>query len=112
MEVINGFMPQLYGRDRMEIVYGYSISPQEKELNTALAKLIFNANLDKMEKCIKNKEGDMVLIKFDLDTLKSKYQFDTNLFIEFAVRREFIKIVEANKMKTYPLDQHTLILTY
>lgn len=112
MSNINGFMPQLYGRDRMEIVYGYTLSPQEKELSTALAKLMFNANLDKMENCIKNKEGDMLVVKFDLDTLKSKYQFNVDYFVEFAVRREFIKLVEANKMKSYPIDHHTLIFTY
>lgn len=112
MEIINGFMPQLYGQDRMELTYGYSISPQEKDLSSALAKLIFSANLDKMENCIKSKDGDMLVVKFDLDTLKSKYQFDTNLFVEFAVRREFIKLAEANKMKTYPIDPHTLIFTY
>lgn len=112
MEIINGFTPQMYGYDRMELAYGYAISSQEKELSIALAKLIFNANMNKMQDCIKNKKGDMLVVKFDLDTLKSKYQFDTNLFVEFAVRREFIKIVEANKMKTYPIDPHTLIFTY
>lgn len=112
MSNINGFMPQLYGRDRMEIVYGYTLSPQEKELSTTLAKLMFNASLDKMENCIKNKEGDMLVIKFDLDTLKSKYQFNADYFVEFAVRREFIKLAEANKMKSYPIDPHTLIFTY
>lgn len=109
---INGFEPQIYGKDKMEMAYTDTISYQEQELSTVLAKHIYDMYIPKLEESIRRKEGDMILVKFDLDTLKSRFIFNTNLFVEFAVRREFMKISEANKMKTYPLDRHTLILTY
>lgn len=106
------FTPQIYGKDRMILASFDTLTQRERQLAETLAKHLFSLSLNSLEEKIKKKEDDKVIVPFTLDVLKKAFEFNTDAFVDFAVRREFINLAEAHKMKTYPYGPTDLILTY